>query len=325
MARGDQLLIIDGTSSHRVGMAKLFEDSGYVCTAVATGPDAKERIQTNFYPVAVVDVDVDRASGGLDLMRFIRERSPQTAIIGVTGRRTFEAGTEAFRLGAIDVVLKMPDQVEYLKRTVDLASERFHARSNEAPLLEEVRQVLDQAFRTLLELARHVYHDISVGAMASFRPRVLFVESDQQMVQALGPLVADKSWEIAAAISGGDALDKVGSESFDVVVVRNELPDLPGTMIVKTVQARRAETVGLLYTTPGPEGRIDKYLEGRSVDVFRPFQKPAQLIEQVEGLVNLKSIAQRDRRVIQAFRADHDEFFRRYAELKLRIDRLLDS
>ena len=33
---------------------------------------------------------------------------------------------------------------------------------------------------------------------------------------------------------------------------------------------------------------------------------------------------QLDRRVIQAFRGDHDEYFRHYAELKLKIDRMLD-
>ena len=36
MAHGEELLIVDGTPAHRDGMKRLFDDVGYVCTAVDT-------------------------------------------------------------------------------------------------------------------------------------------------------------------------------------------------------------------------------------------------------------------------------------------------
>jgi hypothetical protein len=107
-------------------------------------------------------------------------------------------------------------------------------------------------------------------------------------------------------------------------VVRENLMDLRGTMVIRSVQSRRAETLGLLYSDPGPEGRMERYAEGRSIDVIRPFEGVRHLLAKVDELVAELGGTQLDRRVIQAFRGDYDEYFRRYAELKLKIDRMLD-
>ena len=68
---------------------------------------------------------------------------------------------------------------------------------------------------------------------------------------------------------------------------------------------------------------MERFRAGRSVDVTRPFPGAAQLIAKVDELVAELGTTQLDRRVIQAFRGDHGEYFRRYAELKLAIDRML--
>lgn len=324
MAKGDELLIVDGTDAHRKVFVDTFEKMGFVCSGAASDSEARERISAKFFPAALVDIDLGgKASGGLDLIRYIKERSGQTAVIAVTSRRSFEAAVEAFRLGVDDVVIKAGDQLPHLKQVVEAAFTRYHAGGGSSDLLLEVRAVLDDAFATMLELARHVYDEVSVAALANFKPRVLFVESDQAMIQALGPLVQGKNWEIEAAINGGDGLDK-SERGFDLVVVRDELPDLRGSMILKNVQARRAETYGLLYTSLGENGSIVHYNEGRSGDVFRPFTDPRQLIARIDAVVDELMLRQRDRSIIQAFRSRHDEFFRRYAELKLRIDRAID-
>ncbi|MBK6577653.1 MAG: response regulator [Sandaracinaceae bacterium] len=173
MAHGDELLIVDGTPAHRDGMKRLFEGEGYVCTAVETISDARDHVVRKFFPAALVDVDVERAGAGLDLVRLIRERSPKTAIVVVTVRRTFELAIDAFREGAMDVVLKKPEQVDYLKQRVAVAMGRHRIQQGDAGILTEVSSVLDESFRILLKMARHVYHDVSVGAMANYRPRAV--------------------------------------------------------------------------------------------------------------------------------------------------------
>lgn len=324
MAHGEELLIVDGTPAHRDGMKRLFDGEGYVCTAVDTISDARDHVVRKFFPAAVVDVDVERPGAGLDLVRLIRERSPKTAIVVVTVRPTFELAIDAFREGAVDVVLKKPEAIDYLKQRVAVAMDRHRLQQGDAGILTDVSSVLDESFRIMLTMARHVYHDVSVGAMANYRPRVLFVDSDQGFIQELAGLIQGKGWEVGAEMNGGAALDKASSENFDLVVVRENLMDLRGTMVIRAVQTRRAETLGLLYSDPGPEGRMERYAEGRSIDVIRPFEGARHLLAKVDELVAELGGMQLDRRVIQAFRGDYDEYFRHYAELKLKIDRMLD-
>jgi DNA-binding NtrC family response regulator len=294
-----------------------------VCTSVGSITEARDNATSKFFPAALVDIDIEQPGAGLDLVRFIQERSPKTSVILLTSRRSFEAAVDALRLGVMDVLVKRPDTIEQLKAQVGLACDRFRATDGSTPILKDVSAVLDEAFHILLVMARTEYHDISVAAEAKFRPRVLVVESDSDTIQELAGLVQGKVWEIGAEMSGGAALDKTSNQAFDVVAVRDELMDFKGTMVLKSIQANRPETVGLLYTAPGPEGRVERYTEGRSVDIERPFRGAQHLVERISSAVQEVGTTQRDRRIIQAFRGDHPEFFRKYAELKLRIDKLL--
>lgn len=322
MAAGDELLIVDSIDAHLSGMRKLFEDAEYVVTATPQIADARGLVERKFFPVALVDLDVERPGAGLDLVRFIQDCSQQTTVVLLSGRRSFEGAVEALRLGVTDVVLKQPDQVDHLKRTVEVACDRFRAAEG-GDLLGEVQGVLDESFQVMLAMARQLYEDVSVAAEASFKPRVLIVDGDGDFLQKLAPLIQEKDWQVAAEMAGGAALDKAGEHTFDVVAVRDELMDLKGSMVVKTIQASRAETVGLIYSAPGGEGWVERYQEGRSANVERPFRGPEHLVETLEKVVHELGTTQRDRRVIQAFRRDHEDYLRRYATLKMRVGRLV--
>jgi len=327
MAAGDEILIVDGTDAHRDGMRRLFEDDGYVCAAVATLGDARARLEQKFYPAALVDLDVERLGAGLDLARFIRDRSPNTAVVMLAGRRSFEAAVEAMRLGALDLVVKQPEQVPHLRRVVAIACDRYRARegadgSGGDELWSEVGLVLDEAFRVQLALARQVYADASIGSGVQFTPRILVVDGDQGFLERLQETLGGHEWEVGAVVNGGAALDQTSQERFDLVVCRHDLDDLRGSLVLKSVQSSHAETFGLLYTSPGPEGHVDLYREGRVEETERPFHDAGQLVQKIEQVVELLGATARDRRVLRAFRADHQDYLRRFAALKARIDRL---
>lgn len=322
MARGDELLIVDGIDGDREGMRRLFEEAGYVCTAVDNASEARDLLSRKFFPAALVDLDVEMPGSGVELVRFIRERSKQTGIVLLTGRRSFEGAVEAMRAGAVDVVFKRPDQVEHLREVVDAAAERYRATDHQGELLREVTAVLDDAFAIMLEMGRKAYADVSVS-VAVFRPHVLVIDADTSFLQEIAKLVANKEWEVSAEMSGGGALDKLSHHRFDLVACRADLPDLPGAMVLKTVQAQTPETVGLVYTGPGQDGHIDRWRDGKLEDVGKPFTKPAHLVDKMESIVGNIGAMARDRRVIAAFRSAHSDFFRRYAELKQRLSRIV--
>lgn len=322
MATGDEILIVDASERDREGMRKLLDDQGYVCTALGGTREAREFVERKFFPAALIELDVEGPGTGLDLVRFIQERSKQTAIVLLTSRRSFEAAVDALRLGVLDVVVKRPDSITDLKRLVATATDRYRVTDKTGDLLREVRGVLDDAFKVMLSMARKIYTDASIGSGPSMKPRVLVVDDDQKFLKGLAAALAKTDWEVSVEMTGGSALDKASTHTFDIVAVRDHLSDLPGPMVVKSIQQARGETLALVYTAPGPTGRIDRYDQGRSGESERPFDDTAKLVAKITTLVQELGTVRRERRFLQAFRADHGAFLKRYAELKLRIDQL---
>lgn len=322
MSAGSELLIVDGSQRDREGLRRFFDSRGFVCTAVADGTAAKRFVQHKFFPAALIDLDVDAQDGGLELVRFVRENSPQTGVVLLTKREAFDAAVTAFRLGAIDVVRKSQSEVEHLGNVMKLAAERYQSTKGDE-LWREVRAVLDESFKVMLGLSRKVYAHLSTAAIP-LRPRVMIVDGESDFLRELAPLVDERDWEVVAEMTGGAALDHGVSQKADIVAARSELPDLRGSMVLRSIQAQHGEVLGLLYSaTDG--GRIERMEQGQTLETERPFRGPRHLVERIDALVGELGTRAQERRFIQAFRADHESFVRRFAELKVKIDRLISD
>jgi DNA-binding response OmpR family regulator len=134
-------------------------------------------------------------------------------------------------------------------------------------------------------------------------------------------VLANKPWEVSVEMSGGAGLDRASTFSFQIVCVREELADLPGQMLLRSAQAQKTSALGLLYSQTG-QGRIDRYELGQAKGSVTPFTGPAHLAETLAQLVGELGRVHEERRSLQAFRAEHGVFFKRFAELKARIDSL---
>lgn len=327
MAKGDELLIADSNERDREGLRKLFNGQGYVCTCVKDMDEARHLVQQKFFPAAVLDLDFDVANGGIELARIIREKSKPTSIVLLTGRRSFEAAVDALRLGVSDIVNKRPDQVAQLNSAVGLAVDRYRAGDKGGSLMREVRAVLDESFKIMLAMGRKIYDDNSPtgqsvsGAGATMKPTILVIDEDQKFLQELATLLANKPWEVSVELSGGSGLDRASTFQFQIVAVREQLVDLPGQMVIKSAQGQHGKALGVLYSAQG-EGRIERYESGRVTSVEQSFGGAPHLVKVLEQMVDDLSAIRRERRYLQAFRADHPDFLKRYAELKVRIDSL---
>jgi DNA-binding response OmpR family regulator len=321
MAAGSELLIVDGVERDREGIRTFFDQRGFVCTAVGDGDAARRFITQKFFPAALIDLDVGGQGAGVDLVRFVRQHSRQTAVVLLTSRPSYEGAVEALRAGVLDVVLKTPDQVEHLGQVVALAADRYRSEQSDE-LYREVRGVLDDAVKVMLSMARKVYAHLSM-ASAPLKPRVMIVDAEGDFLKEVDSLVQDREWEISAEMSGGAGLDRAMSNKLDIIAARNELPDLPGSMVLRSLQAQHGEVLGLLYSAADGSGRIERMEQGRTEATERPFRGAAHLVEHIQAIADELGTRAQERRFIQAFRGDHEDYLRRYAELKLKIDRLI--
>lgn len=112
------VLVVDDEMGPRYSVRMAVADR-YNCHTVASGEEAVEFVRKNTVDVAVVDLKMPRMSG-IDVLRCIREISPVTRVIILTGYETEETYLESLRLGAYDYLIK-PFDVSHLGTVIDEA------------------------------------------------------------------------------------------------------------------------------------------------------------------------------------------------------------
>lgn len=318
---GEEILIADGNDHDRDQLVALAESRNLVPSAVASYLAARDKVAGKFF--AVVLCDLDLPGGGLDLLEFTRERSPATQRIALTSKKNYDAAVGAFRTGVLDVVLKRPEEQFSLEHAIESALTRY--RASQGVGLRPVADALNELVKTIVSLGREVYKtDIdSMTAVARASLNVLFVDDDTTFLAEVSQHVAGLQMDAFVEMSGGGALDRLGVMNFDLVVVKEGLMDLPGPIVVSAAQ-QNPECVAMLYTAPGPQGRIERIVDGRAEEVY-PFKSPLDVSERVRQLVEAETMRRRERRVLQIVSSKHAETLRRYGEARRVVEELSKS
>jgi hypothetical protein len=113
-----------------------------------------------------------------------------------------------------------------------------------------------------------------------------------------------------------------------IVLVKEQLPDLPGSMVVKTVKAGVPDAVTLLYSPPsrpGAVGEVKMVDANRSMSLISNYTDAEQLVAPLNEIREGLRQKTKERRYLQAFRQRNYEFLQRYASLKQRIKAELDK
>jgi DNA-binding response OmpR family regulator len=281
--------------------------------------------------VGLFDVDTPSVAGGLDLLKFAREKSPLTTVIVMTARKAFDIGVAGFRGGAADVVVKEPDTVPYLKNRVLAAAAELMALSDRNTLLEEVSEMHEEFLRRMRDLSRQRLdmEDRLLGREQTQNGgpgdvcSVLLVNDDSEAGAQLTALFPkDKGWDLTVAHSGGESMDLANQLRPQIVLVKDPLPDLPARMVVNTVKTSAPDAVAILYQPPqrpGSPGEV-KMIEGNRVIVLVPAYR--SLAELVEPMTEIREgIRQKlnERRYLQAFRQSNLDFLQRYNSIRQKI------
>ena len=117
------LLIVDDEPGMRQLLSHVFGRAGHAVRAAENGAKALELLRAEPADLVVSDVKMPDMNG-IELLRRVREFSPDAAVIMMTAFATVETAREAFKLGADDFIQK-PFDVDELKLIVEKALERF--------------------------------------------------------------------------------------------------------------------------------------------------------------------------------------------------------
>lgn len=103
-------------------------------------------------------------------------------------------------------------------------------------------------------------------------PKILVVNDDAALLEGLQRILS-KQFKIAVALSGAEALQRIGTEGpFALVVADLQMPDMSGLDFLREVQARAPESIRIMLTGDADQKTaVDAVKDGR---VFRVLTKP---------------------------------------------------
>jgi putative nucleotidyltransferase with HDIG domain len=148
-----RILIVDDEIEITEILADLLSED-YECLKAGSAEDALARLQEGQFQLVISDITMPGMSG-LDMIPHVKELSPETVVVMISGMQTVESAIGALRLGAFDYLMKPFDlrQVEaVVKRALEhydlvVAKQRYENHLEE--LVEQRTAELDRALNSL--------------------------------------------------------------------------------------------------------------------------------------------------------------------------------
>ena len=99
------ILIVDDESEMRIALETTPKREKFELTCAEDGKQALEKMENNDFDLILTDVRMPKLNG-LELLRAVKERSPETQVIMMTAYGTIDNAVEAMKEGAFDYLIK---------------------------------------------------------------------------------------------------------------------------------------------------------------------------------------------------------------------------
>jgi DNA-binding response OmpR family regulator len=326
---GVEVLVLDGDERVHAGIAQLLSEASLHVTCTSDPERARQLVDRQFFSVALIDLDTPAPGAGIATVELLKQASPTTMIVAMTPRRSFEDAVAAVRAGAVDLILKAPESVAYLKDRVLDAAGRSVGKREVDTVLDDIKSVHEEFLQRFMEAERRAT-DLADKVAGRDMSRVtqldelcvLVVDEVDDLFAAL-TAAAPAGFAFSYASSGGEALDNASSGRFHYAMIAEDMSDLPAKTVARTIRNQQPDTVVLTFLGPSDNGHVELVETQGSRPIVKPFREAQQLLARMGELAEAWRAKARERRYAQAFRERHYDFLRRYVELRTKIERAI--
>ncbi len=105
------VLVVDDERSIGIAIQRLLDRRGYAVDTALSGEDALAALGRGAYQLVITDLSLKTFSG-MDLLRWVKQHAPDTAVIVITAYGSEKIAVEAMKLGAADYLPKPFDNDE---------------------------------------------------------------------------------------------------------------------------------------------------------------------------------------------------------------------
>lgn len=138
-----KILVVDDEEALRIGVTSFLEDRGYIVFEADNGKSGLEVFTKENPNVILVDLRMPEKSG-LEMLKVITDKSPDTPIIVISGAGLVSDALEALHLGAWDYLMKpIPDMMvldHAIRNSIDRSNLILENRKYREKLEEEVKK-----------------------------------------------------------------------------------------------------------------------------------------------------------------------------------------
>jgi DNA-binding NtrC family response regulator len=184
------ILVMEDEEIVARGLEMVLEEEGYDVDLAFTGAGALQTFANSKFDLVVADLRLPD-SDGLEIIKIVKERRPETEVVVITGYSSVSSAVDAMKIGVADYIPK-PFTESEIKVAIGKALNKDRAaapkkvEAKDEPAAENLIQK-----REVKRVLERTNHDVK------FAENLL--EGDSSALKAY-----DLSWEAKAAITSGD-------------------------------------------------------------------------------------------------------------------------
>lgn len=120
--------------------------------------------------------------------------------------------------------------------------------------------------------------------------RILVVDDDPQIRRVMRTALTSRGYEVEDARSGEEALDRLRSETYDLVLLDMNMPGMGGMETCRAIRSRSEMAVIMLTVRNAERDKVDALDAGADDYVTKPFSMP-ELLARVRAAQRRSSLA----------------------------------
>lgn len=132
----NRILIIDDEKGMRDFLSIMLKKDGYDVSLAESGEEGLRAIQKDIFDLVITDVKMAGVDG-IEVLKYIKDVSPETVVIMITAYAETETAVEAMKLGAYDYITK-PFKVDEMRLVIQKALEKGRLRKENILLRREI-------------------------------------------------------------------------------------------------------------------------------------------------------------------------------------------
>ncbi len=163
----EKILIVDDERSMRDVLSIMLKKAGYAVTTADDGEEAIAQLGKEIFDLVITDLKMKKV-GGLEVLKAVKDASPETVVLMITAFASTETAVEAMKRGAYDYLTK-PFQIDEVQLIIRNALERRRLSTENMLLKREMAeqssfaQIVGQseAMQKVFEMVRKVAGSMS--------------------------------------------------------------------------------------------------------------------------------------------------------------------